>query len=114
MEFIAVPFTEDELNFIRAAYPKFATVEAIHDAALAESGRRINGISKAEATLRRLRPVSPTGGPPPIRPKKANGVWGVAPSADERNMAEEGGNDDWPRRTLKEADFAADAFRGKK
>ena len=40
-DFISIPFTEDEVNFIRSAFPSLSTVEAVRLAAMVESARRM-------------------------------------------------------------------------
>ena len=57
--FISVPFTADEVAFIREAFPNRATVEAIKLGALAEAGRRMKEITDAEKLLRDYRSLAP-------------------------------------------------------
>ena len=54
-DFISIPFTEDEVNFIRSAFPSLSTVEAVRLAAMVESARRMKEITDAEKLLRDYR-----------------------------------------------------------
>ena len=79
MEFIAVPFEAEELNFIREAWPGLSVVEAVRNTALASSANRIERIGAAHRRRRRN-----TGMMLPDPPNRASAM---NLSAAERAMA---------------------------
>ena len=70
-EWISIPFIEEEVNFIRIAFPGYSTVEAIKLAALSEAGQRVRKICEAEKLLRDYRSYELVAEPDKAVPTKA-------------------------------------------